>query len=157
MLPELEPRSPTEEGGDKMGVEENAAIGRRLVDILNERDWDAHFELIAEDCEWEDVPAGSITRGPQELVEDIKSFVAAFPDIHVETLRVIAQGDLVAIEWRGRGTHTGKPIERGGVVHQPTGRSFVRDGVGIAQLRDGKVVSYRDHFDRLQMYEQVGW
>lgn len=31
------------------------------------------------------------------------------------------------------------------------------DGVGIAQIRDGKVVSYRDHFDRLQMYEQVGW
>jgi len=146
-----------EEGGDKMGVEENAAIGRRLVDILNERDWGAHFELIAEDCEWEDVPAGLITRGPGELVEDTKSFVAAFPDIHVETLRVIAQGDLVAIEWRGRGTHTGKPIERGGVVHQPTGRSFVRDGVGIAQIRDGKVVSYRDHFDRLQMYEQVGW
>ena len=31
-----------------MSVEEIAAIGRRLIDILNERDWDAHFELIAE-------------------------------------------------------------------------------------------------------------
>ena len=146
-----------EEGGDAMGVEEQAAIGRRLVDILNDRDWDAHFELIAEDCEWEDVPGGLIRRGPGELVEAAKSFVAAFPDLHVETLRVIAQGDLVVIEWRGRGTHTGEPIERGGVVHQPTGRSFERDGVGIAQIRDGKVVAYRDHFDRLQMYEQVGW
>src|SRR5207342_1745063 len=85
-----------------MAVEENAAIGRRLVDILNERDWDSHFELIAEDCKWEDVPAGSITRGPRELVEETKSFVAAFPDIHVETLRVIAQGDLVEIEWGSR-------------------------------------------------------
>jgi len=140
-----------------MSVEENAAIGRRLIDILNERDWDARFELIAEDCEWEDVPARLIIRGSGELVEATKSFVAAFPDIHVETLRMIAQGDLVAIEWRGRGTHTGEPIELGGVVHQPTGRSFVRDGVGIAQIRDGKVVSYRDHFDRLQMFEQVGW
>jgi ketosteroid isomerase-like protein len=46
-----------------MSVEENAAIGRRLLDILNERDWDAHFELIAEDCVWEDVPAGRIFRG----------------------------------------------------------------------------------------------
>ena len=110
---------------------------------------------------WEDATEGEIDDqsqgGPAELVEDTKSFVAAFPDIHVETLRVIAQGDLVAIEWRGRGTHTGTPIERGGVVHQPTGRSFVRDGVGIARIRDGKVMSYRDHFDRLQMYEQVGW
>jgi steroid delta-isomerase-like uncharacterized protein len=140
-----------------MSVEENAAIGRRLVDILNERDWDAHFELIAEDCVWEDVPAGRISRGPAELVDGTKAFVAAFPDIHVETLRVIAQGDLVAIEWRGRGTHTGEPIERDRVLQQPTGRSFVRDGVGIAQIRDGKVVSYRDHFDRLQMTEQVGW
>jgi ketosteroid isomerase-like protein len=29
--------------------------------------------------------------------------------------------------------------------------------MGIARIRDGKVVSYRDHFDRLQMTEQVGW
>ena len=140
-----------------MSLDENAAIGRRLLDILNERDWDAHVELIAEDCVWEDVPTGRLTHGPGELVQEAKTFIAAFPDLHVETLRVIAEGDLVAIEWRGRGTHSGEPIELDGVMREATGRSFQRDGVGIAQIRDGKVVAYRDHFDRLQMAEQLGW
>jgi SnoaL-like domain len=73
------------------------------LEILNERDWDAHFELIAEDCEWEDVPAGLTIRGPGALVEETKSFVAAFPDIHVDLLRVIAQGDLVRDRVAGSG------------------------------------------------------
>jgi hypothetical protein len=67
-------------GRQRWGFEENAAIRRRLVDILNERDWDAHFELIAEDYEWVDVPGGSITREPLELVEDTKSFVCSLPE-----------------------------------------------------------------------------
>lgn len=140
-----------------MSLEQNAAIGRRLLDILNKRDWGAHFELIAEDCIWEDVPAGGLLHGPEELVEAAKTFIAAFPDLHVEALRVIAEGDLVAIEWRGRGTHSGEPVALDGVVRESTGRSFRRDGVGIAQIRDGKIVAYRDHFDRLQMTEQLGW
>ena len=140
-----------------MSSEKNAAIGRKLLDILNERDWDAHFQLIAEDCVWEDVPTGGLIHGPEELVEATKRFIAAFPDLHVKTLRVIAEGDLVAIEWRGRGTHIGESIELDGVMREPTGRSFQRDGVGVAQIRDGKVVAYRDHFDRLQMAEQLGW
>lgn len=132
-------------------------LGRRLIEALTHRDWDAYFELLAPDCRWEDVPTGRVIHGPSELVNLAKGFVAAFPDLRVEVLSVIAQGDLVAIEWRGRGTHTGTPIANDGVQMQPTGRSFVRDGVGIARIQDGKVISYRDHFDRLQMAEQVGW
>jgi len=140
-----------------MTVDGNAAVGRRLLDILNERDWDAHVELIAEDCVWEDVPTGHRLHGPDELVDAAKSFVASFPDLRVEALRVVAEGDLVAIEWRGRGTHSGEPIELDGVTHEPNGRSFQRDGVGIAQIRNGKIVAYRDHFDRLRLAEQLGW
>jgi steroid delta-isomerase-like uncharacterized protein len=138
-------------------VERNEAIGRRLVEILNARDWDAHFEVLSDDCRWETVPTGHVTIGPENLVEEIRQFLAAFPDLHVEVLRVVAADDLVAIEWRGRGTHTGEAVEYMGTVHPPTGRSFVRDGVGIARIRDGKIFAYRDHFDRLQMAEQVGW
>jgi SnoaL-like polyketide cyclase len=109
---------------------------------------------------WEDATEGEIddqAQGGPAILEDTKSFVAVFPDIHVETLRVIALGDLFAIEWRDQGTHPGTSIERGGVMHQPTGARPCRDGVGIARIRDGKVVFCRDHFDRSQMYEQVGW
>lgn len=137
-------------------VEENEELARRLVEALTRRDWDVYFDLLASECVWEDVPSGRLIRGPAELVNLAKGFVAAFPDLHVEVLRVIAQGDLVAVEWRGRGTHTGVPIELEGVVLEPTGRSFVRDGVAIAQISAGKVVSYRDHFDRLQLTEQLG-
>ena len=73
---EERPEEPAVSRGARISVEENAAIGRRLLDILNDRDWDAHFELFAEDCVWEDVPSGSISRGPAELVRGTKAFVS---------------------------------------------------------------------------------
>ena len=38
----------------------------------------------------------------------------------------------------------------------PTGSAFARTGVGMIELRDGKIVRYRDYFDRQTMTEQLG-
>jgi limonene-1,2-epoxide hydrolase len=34
---------------------------------------------------------------------------------------------------------------------------FARTGVGIVELREGKIVRYRDHFDRQTMADQLGF
>ena len=64
--------------------------------------------------------------------------------------------NLVANEWSARGTHDG-PLTRPDGGHQaPTGRTFVHTGVGIVELRDGKIIRYRDYFDRQTMADQLG-
>jgi steroid delta-isomerase-like uncharacterized protein len=139
-----------------LSVEENIEVVRRFGDALSDRDWAAFDELVAEDCEWTDVPSGQTIHGRDELIAMCKTFTDAFPDFAVESVTLIGQGDLVANEWKGRGTHQGRLPRSDGGHHEPTGRSFERSGVAIIELRDERIVRYRDHFDRQTMTQQLG-
>lgn len=139
-----------------MSVENNIEVVRRLGEALSSRDWAVFEELVAEDCEWMDVPSGRTIRGVRDLVDACRAFTNAFPDFSVEGMTLIGQGDVVANEWSARGTHNG-PLQRpDGGYDEPTGHAFARTGVGIVEPRDGKIVRYRDHFDRQTMVEQLG-
>jgi steroid delta-isomerase-like uncharacterized protein len=127
-----------------VSVEFNIEIVRRFGEALSNRDWEAFRELVAADCEWTDVPSGQTMHGVEELIGACRTFTAGFPDFRVDSTALIGQGDLVANEWSGRGTHA------------PTGRAFARTGVGIVEIRDDKIVRYRDYFDRQTMTEQLG-
>jgi steroid delta-isomerase-like uncharacterized protein len=127
-----------------VSADANAEAVRRLNRALTERDWAAVRELVAEDCEWTDVPSGEVINGVETLIGLLRTFTAAFPDFRVESATLIAQGDLVASEWSGSG------------MHAASGRAFGRTGVGIVELRAGKIVRYRDYFDRQTMTEQLG-
>jgi steroid delta-isomerase-like uncharacterized protein len=139
-----------------MSVKDNLDVVRKLGEALTNRDWTVFDDLVAEDCEWTDVPSGRTIRGVAELVDGCRAFTTAFPDFSVECVALIGQGDLVANEWSARGTHDGPLPRPDGGHYAPTGRSFARTGVGIVELRDGKVVRYRDYFDRQTMTEQLG-
>jgi steroid delta-isomerase-like uncharacterized protein len=125
-------------------VSANTDVVHRFGEALTNRDWDAFREVVAEDCEWTDVPSGEVIHGVEALIGLCRNFTAAFPDFRVESVTLIGQGDVVANEWCGRGTHA------------KTGRGFVRTGVGIVEVRDGKITAYRDYFDRQTMTDQVG-
>ena len=139
-----------------VSVENNIEVVRRLGEALSSRDWPVFEELVAEDCEWTDVPSGRTIRGIRDLVDACRAFTTAFPDFSVESMTLIGQDDVVANEWSARGTHSGPLPHAAGEPYEPTGRVFARTGVGIVELRDGKIVRYRDHFDRQTMVEQLG-
>ncbi len=138
-----------------MSVEDNIEVVRRLMQTLSDRDWEGFAACIADDCEWTSVPVGTTRHGPAELIEGYRVFTTTFPDFTVEAITLIGQGDIVANEWSAQGTHRG-PFLRRGKTHAPTGRPFHRTGVGIVQVRDGKIVSYRDYYDRETMAQQLG-
>jgi steroid delta-isomerase-like uncharacterized protein len=125
-------------------VSANAEVVRRFGEAMTARDWHAFRELVAENCEWTDVPSGEVIHGVEALIDLCRAFTATFPDFRVESLTLVGEGDVVANEWRGQGTHA------------QTGRTFVRTGVGMVELRDGKIVAYRDYFDRQTMTDQIG-
>jgi hypothetical protein len=62
-----------------------------------------------------------------------------------------AHGEVVVVEWRMAGTNTGPLNGR-----PPTNLPFARRGCSVATVRGGKIVSYRDYFDRLSQLEQLG-
>jgi steroid delta-isomerase-like uncharacterized protein len=139
-----------------MSVEQNIEVVRRFGLALTQRDWEAFDDLVADDCEWTDVPSGETMRGRDELVAGCQRFTAAFPDFSVESVTLLGQGDLVVNEWSARGTHQGPLPGPDGHHYEPTGRSFARRGVGIVEVHNGQIVRYRDYFDRQALTEQLG-
>jgi steroid delta-isomerase-like uncharacterized protein len=139
-----------------MSVEENIEVVRRFGRALSDRDWAAFDDLVAEDCEWTDVPSGRTMHGRDELIDACKAFAAAFPDFTVESVTLIGHGDMVANEWSARGTHEAPLPRPDGGHDEPTGRSFARGGVGIVEIQGGRIAHYRDYFDRQTMTQQLG-
>ena len=121
-------------------IEANKAVVRRLVDeVLN----GGHLEVIDELYAPELAPAA---RGW------IAPFRASFPDVHMEVVELIAEGDKVVGRFTCSATHLGTWLDQA-----PTGRRFERvDEVAIFRLRDGRIVHAWSLEDTLGRLRQLG-
>jgi predicted ester cyclase len=102
----------------------NRQLVYRLVEIVNAGDLDSIDE----------VASGEIASGARRW---IGPFRESFPDVRMEVVQVVAEGDVVAGYFKCSGTHEGE--WRG---HAPTGRRFEDvDEVYIFRVEDGKLAS----------------
>jgi predicted ester cyclase len=120
--------------------EANKAVVRRLVEeVLN----GGRLEVIDELYAPELAPAAR---------RWITPFRASFPDVHMEIVDLIAEGDKVVGRFTCSATHQGQWLG-----HAPTGRRFEQvDEVSIFQLRDGQVVQVWSLEDTLGRLRQLG-
>jgi predicted ester cyclase len=121
-------------------TEHNKATIRRLIEeVLN----GGHLELIDELYAPELAPAAK---------RWITPFRASFPDVHMEVIELIAEGDKVVGRFTCSATHTGAWLD-----HAPTGRRFERvDEVSIFRLRDGRIIQVWSLEDTLGRLQQLG-
>jgi predicted ester cyclase len=121
-------------------TERNKATVRRLIEeVLN----GGHLELIDELYAPELAPAAK---------RWITPFRASFPDVQMEVIELIAEGDKVVGRFACSATHMGAWLG-----HAPTGRRFERvDEVSIFRLRDGKIVQVWSLEDTLGRLQQLG-
>jgi predicted ester cyclase len=129
-------------GGRAMSsvVDANKAVVRRLVgEVFNGGRMDVVDALYSPEL----APAAKRWIAP---------FRAAFPDVHLEIVELIAEGDKVAGRFSCSGTHQG--TWRG---HPATGRRFERIAeVYIFQFRDGRIVGAWGLEDTLRRLQQLG-
>ena len=126
-------------------------IVRTFYDALNARDYARAAGPIAEHCDWVSMPTQNIHRGPSAVLAGLKEFTSSFPDWFVDVERVITAGSCVVVEWHTTGTFT-QPF-RG---EAPNGRRFSRRGCAVAEVERGQIVRYRDYYDRMALFEQLG-
>jgi steroid delta-isomerase-like uncharacterized protein len=138
-----------------LAQDDNERIVRMLYEAWNDRDFDRAAALIADDGEILLVGSGTRFRGPDGAREYNQMWADAFPDGRIRIDNVIAQGDRVAIEFTGTGTHTGTLRSPGGEI-PPTGRSVTLQLCDVYELRDGKVRSMRDYLDTAALLTQLG-
>ncbi|MDQ4147775.1 MAG: ester cyclase [Pseudomonadota bacterium] len=114
-------------------AEANKAIVRRYIEeVINERHLDVTDELIAPTFNSLTAPA----HGSEGIKESIGLFHIAFPDAQVTIEDLIAEGDKVAFRYTMRSMHH-EDFE--GI--QATDQLVTQTGIGIAQIRDGKIAA----------------
>jgi steroid delta-isomerase-like uncharacterized protein len=126
------------------------AIVRGMFAALNARDYSRAAGAIAETCHWHSLGNGSVHQGPGAIVAGLREFAAAFPDWRADVERVTAAGEVVVLEWNSSGTFQA-PF-RG---KAPNGKRFERRGCSVAEVRGGKIVHYRDYYDRAIVLQQL--
>ena len=129
-----------ESTGGASEAEHNKDVVRRLVDeVLNAGRLDVVDELYSPRL----APAAKRWIAP---------FRASFPDMHMEVVDLIAEGDKVVGRFACSGTHLGDWLG-----HAPTGRRFEAvDEVYIFGFAEGKIVHAWGIEDTLKRLEQLG-
>jgi predicted ester cyclase len=121
-------------------IEANKSVVRRLVaEVFNGGRLEVIQELYAPEL------AGAARRW-------ITPFRASFPDVHMEIVELIGEGDKVVGRFTCSATHLGAWLGRA-----PTGRRFERvDEVWILWFRDGRIVQVWSLEDTLDRLRQLG-
>jgi len=91
-------------------------------------------------------------RGIEGARQFAATFREAFPDLQNTLEDMVAEGDRVAMRFRGSGTHLGETEAFG----SPTGKRMEITGITIKRLSDGKIVEAWTNFDALGMMQQLG-
>ncbi len=133
-----------------MSSEQNKNIVRRAVEEPWKGNLDVVDELTAPDYIGHDPANPEPLRGPEGIKEFISSYRAAFPDARITVEQQLAEGDLVATRWSGRGTHEGELM---GI--QPTRKQVTVSGLTISRLADGKIVEEFSNWDNFGMMQQL--
>ena len=112
------------------------------------------FDTIDEVCD-----PGFVDHNPQPgmepTLEGFKQanamYRTAFPDLKIDELEVIAEGDTAATRWTASGTHQ---AALGDIP--ATGKHVTVEGMNFYKLRDGKVTEAWLQFDGVGMLVQLG-
>jgi len=120
--------------------EDNKAVVRRLItEVLN----GGRLEVIDE------LYAPELALAARRW---ITPFRASFPDVRMEIVDLIAEGDKVVGRFTCSATHLGQWLG-----HAPTGRRFERvDEVAIFRLSSGRIVHAWSLEDSLSRLQQLG-
>jgi steroid delta-isomerase-like uncharacterized protein len=134
-----------------MTSEQNKAIVRRAFEEPWQGNLDVVDELVATQYIGYDPANPEPLRGPEGVKEFISSYRAAFPDARIMVEDQLAEGDMVATRWSGRGTHEGDLL---GV--EPTGKKVTVSGLTISRLENGKIVEEFQNWDTYGLMKQLG-
>jgi steroid delta-isomerase-like uncharacterized protein len=130
--------------------DDNAAIVRSFYDVIfNQRALDRAAEFLA---------PGYTSHGPahdrhvdlEATGQFLHETVTVFPDIHIEVLHTVSDGDLVAATWTARGTHSGTMM---GLA--ATGNTVTVFGMSLFRLSEGKIVEGWNSYDRYDLLQQL--
>jgi len=138
-----------------MASDENIRITRAIFDAFNAHDLNKWDQYQANDFRSE-VPGATGALNRDQTREYNQRFLSAFPDLHFDLERTIAQGAYVVVDWVGSGTHTGPLVGPKGNTIPATGRKARVSGSTTFEIRNGKLARSWVHWDMTTLLDQLG-
>jgi steroid delta-isomerase-like uncharacterized protein len=123
-------------------------------DAWNAHDVDRISSMHAPDMVFENHTAGERAEG-EEALQHIARIFESWPDITFETRRLYVRENLVVQEWTASATHV-KPLSRGEIVAEPSGKRIEWNGMDVIPFHEGKVKRKDVYSDSVSILRQVG-
>ncbi len=131
-----------------MSTEQNRSIVRRYLDeVYNKNNPGVLDELLAPDYRRYLASGAALNRDEQR--QRLAGMRAAFPDIRVEIVRLIAEGSFVTMQVLVRGTQRGAFA---GV--EATGRTIAVPAIDIVRIENEKLVEHWGGMDQSVVIQQ---
>ncbi len=137
-------------------MEDREQWARRSVESFGGPDWEATVrELASPALVYEETGSGRRLEGLDAVLEGLRGWKTAFPDVRGEVVRVVDAGDDTAVDVVWTGTHTG-PLPTPSGVLPPTGAALSTRATMWLRWADDRVVHEHHHLDMLAMLAQLG-
>ncbi len=134
-----------------MSTEQNKALIRRYIDLMNEHNLDAAFANLSPNFLTHNIPPTGMSAGIEATKQFFTMLLNVFPDFQATLEDIIAEGDKVVIRFTFRGTHTGEFMGA-----PPTGKQVAYSIITIYRIADGKMAEVWSEADQLGMMQQLG-
>jgi steroid delta-isomerase-like uncharacterized protein len=126
---------------------------KELVQANTEKFWNAHDMDVFDEHFSPDFVA-HFADG-DKTIEEYKglcqAYMVAFPDLHITTHDLVAEGDKVTKVWTANSTHQGELM---GIP--ATGNKIVVKGIYVYRISEGKIAELWVSMDNLGMMQQLG-
>ena len=131
-----------------MSIEDNKKLVQRRQELWNEGDIDAVSELFAENY------VGHFPTETRRGIESVRGFIRGmhegFPDARITYELTVAEGEMVAVMARFRGTNRGHLGDL-----EPTGRQVETINAFFSRIEDGKFAEEWVYLDTEGMMAQL--
>ncbi|MEY9858642.1 steroid delta-isomerase-like uncharacterized protein [Catenulispora sp. GAS73] len=136
-------------------MHENEKIIRAAYQVAEDQDVAGWIAAFTEDGTFTDESIPHTYRGPAELGLTVEVYAKAFPDMHRELEKFYVVDNMVIVQLRLQGTHTG-PLELPTGTVPPTGKRMDAPCCDVFELVDGKIKRFDCYAEGSVIAKQLG-
>jgi steroid delta-isomerase-like uncharacterized protein len=135
-------------------VTQQQQIASQFYESFAAGDIDSALAVFADHLETVDPGMGTVL-GLPPFRKYLEGFKRAMPDARAVISRMYQADDMIMVEGRLLGTHTGPLAGPDGDV-EPSGRTIDLPFADFSRIQDGQIVAYHTYYDQLSLLTQLG-
>jgi steroid delta-isomerase-like uncharacterized protein len=128
-------------------------VAERAYAAMAAYDVPALMALCAPACEMTE--GGMSFQGPEQIGPYLQAYFTAFPDMRLNVLKMVEEGDSVVAEIRFTGTQSG-PLAMPGGELPASGKQIDLRSADFVTVEDGLITSWRVYIDMAEFMRQLG-